>query len=178
MNNKNIAPEKKREKRRANSADVMIVLLFVLAVAGMVLRFGFLERIEQRAVSTEATVSVLIEGISKSSADLIKEGDMLRFSDSGEEIGVISTPVIESSELIFYTDNGEIMVVPSVVEIDNAEADDKVNVRLQITVKGEMTESGFMLNSKVYIAPNKTLYAETDALATSMTVVNISVVEQ
>ena len=171
------AKKNKADKKSTNVADVMIVLLCILAIAGMVLRFGFLEKIEQRAHDTEATVSVLIEDISKSSADMLCDGDVLRFSESGDEIGLIKSPNIKAAIYYFYTNDGQVVAKPSTDDVENAEGDVKVNVEMQLSVKGEMTEKGFMLNSTKYIAPNMTLYTETEGLSVSMTVMNIVISE-
>lgn len=157
--------------RRINSADIMIVLLFIVFVAGIILRFGLIEKVDKRAVDKTATVSFVIEGVSSSSVDFLSVGDEVAFSDGGMKIGQISS--IDSAEpsiVYYHSDDGSIISYPSV--------DGKVDIKGTITVKGSLTDEGFMLDGTTYISPNMTLWTNTSKISVSMLVTNIEVNEK
>jgi hypothetical protein len=52
-----------------------------------------------------------------------------------------------------------------------------VDIRAVLSVKGTMTESGFMLDGTTYVAPNMTLSLNTAKLSVVATVIDITIVE-
>ncbi len=156
--------------KRINAADIMMILLFVICIAGMVLRFGFMDKIEQRASDKQATVSFIIEGVSNTSAAYLEAGDIVYFSDGEMLIGdVASVNTPEPCTVYYHTDDGSIMSYPSV--------DGKVNISGTLSVKGSLTERGFLLDGTTYIAPNMNLWVKSQKISVSMLITNIEVTE-
>ena len=156
--------------KRINAADIMIVFLVIVFIAGMVLRFGVLDKIERRANDKSATVSFVIEGISATSAEYITVGDKMYISDGNVELGeVASVGLPEPSVVYYHSDDGSILSYSSV--------DGKVNISGSLTVKGSMTEQGFLLGGTSYIAPNMSLLVQSGKISVSILVTNIEVAE-
>ena len=63
--------------KRINAADITIILLVIVFIVGMVLRFGVMDKIENRATEKTATVSFIIEGVSAGNAGYITAGDKM-----------------------------------------------------------------------------------------------------
>ena len=155
---------------RINSVDIMVILLCIVCIAGMVFRFGMIENVELSATKHTVTVSYVIEGISDTSVEYLSQGDEVFFSDDKGKIGTLSsTPTSSPSIVYVYGDDGSIT--------QKASANGKVDVKGTFTAYGEMTDSGFMLNGTTYIAPNMTISIETQNIALSMLIVDISIVE-
>ena len=96
--------------RRINSADVMILFLFVACIAAMVMRFGLVERIEHRANAQNVNVSFLIEGVSGTSAQYLHIGDEVYLADNDMKAGRISgVSATEPSVVYVYADDGSIL---------------------------------------------------------------------
>lgn len=156
--------------RRINSADVMIVLLFIVCIVGMVLRFGLMEKIEQRAADQTVTVSFVIEGVSSTSADYISVGDEVYFSENDAKVGkIVSINDPEPSVIYYHGEEGSIVSYQSV--------DGKINLKGSMTMKGSMTDAGFMLDGTTYIAPNMTLWVKTQNITVSMLVTSVEVAQ-
>lgn len=156
--------------KRINAADITIILLVILFIVGMVLRFGVMDKIENRATEKTATVSFLIEGVSAGNAGYITAGDKMYISDSGMEMGVVaSVAEPEPSTVYYHTDDGKIISYPSV--------DGKINIRGTMTVKGSLDEQGFFLGGTNYVAPNMSLYVHSEKISVNMLITNIEVTE-
>ena len=152
--------------RRINSADVMILLLFVACIAAMVMRFGLVERIEHRANAQNVNVSFLIEGVSGTSAQYLHIGDEVYLADNDMKAGRISgVSAAEPSVVYVYADDGSILQKQAV--------DGRVDIRGTLTMSGTLTESGFMLDGTTYIAPNMTLQIKTQYISVSMLITDI-----
>ena len=159
-----------KARARMNSADLMILMLCIVCIAGMVLRFGVIEKIENEANAQAATVTVLIEGVSSSNKDYLVLGDDIYFSDSAKKFGSVSSIFsVAPSPVYEYGDDGSIEQMNSV--------NGRVDIRAVLSAKGIMTESGFLLDGTTYVAPNMTLSLNTSKLSVVATVIDISVVD-
>lgn len=170
MSRKNKTKVERATGRRINSADVMIILLFVVCIVGMVLRFGLMEKIEQRAADQTVTVNFVIEGVSSSSAEYIGAGDDVFFSEGEAYVGrVASVNAPEPSTVYYHGEDGSVVSYNSV--------DGKIDIKGSMTMKGSMTDAGFMLDGTTYIAPNMTLWVKTQNITVSMLVTSIEVTQ-
>ena len=159
-----------RSRTRMNSADLMILLLCIICVAGMVLRFGVIEKIENEATAQTATVTVLIEGISSTNRDYLVLGEDIYFTDSDRKFGSVSSILsVAPSPVYEYSDDGNIEQMNSV--------NGRVDIRAVLSAKGTMTEAGFLLDGTTYVAPNMTLSLNTAKLSVVATVIDINIVE-
>ncbi len=156
--------------KRINAVDIMIVLLFIVCIAGMVLRFGLMDKIEHRASDKTATVSFVIEGVSSSSVDFITVGDKMYMIDGESLVGEISGVEPATPSTVYYhTDDGKVLSYSSV--------DGKVNISGKMTVKGSLSERGFLLDGTTYIAPNMNLWVKSQKISVNMLITNIEVIE-
>ncbi len=171
MKEKNTAPKtEKKAPARMNSADLMILMLCIVCIVGMVLRFGVLEKIENEANADAAAVTVLIEGVSSTSKDLLALRDNVYIGDGSPITGSVSSILsVAPSPVYEYGDDGSITQMNSV--------NGKVDIRAVLSVNGRMSESGFLLEGTTYIAPNMTLSLKTEKLSVIATVIDVTVME-
>ena len=166
---RNTPQTEKKKRARLNSADLMIFLLCVLCIAGMVLRFVVIDKIEKDASSQSATVTMMIEGVSETSREYLSESAQVYLEDGTTVFGTVSTVSSTPSPVYVYEDDGTITRMDSV--------NGRVDIKVELSVSGAMTESGFMLGGTTYIAPNMTLPVKTSMLTVSGTILDISVAQ-
>ena len=157
-------------RARLNSADLMILMLCIVCIAGMVLRFGMIEKIEKEANAQAATVTVLIEGVSSTSRDYLVLGDDVFFGKNLEKFGSVSSILsVAPSPVYVHGDDGSITQMNSV--------NGRVDIRAVLSVNGTMTESGFLLGGTTYIAPNMILSLKNEKLSVNATIIDVKIVE-
>lgn len=157
-----------QKSNKINSADIMVILLVLVFIVGMVFRFGVIQKIDTDSKKQSATVSFVVEDISSSSAGFFHVGDMVYFASDMKTIGTISEvsePV--ASQRYIYTDDGNIVLTEA--------TDGKVDIRANMTVLGEKTERGFMLDGTTYIAPNMSIEIKTKHISVTLLITNIEI---
>ena len=166
---RNTPATEKKKRARLNSADIMIFLLCVVCIAGLVLRFVVLDKIESNASAQSATVTMLIEGVSDTSREYLSESARMYLEDGTTLLGTVRTVSATPSPVYIYEDDGSITRMDSV--------NGKVDIRIELDVSGVNSESGFMLGGTVYIAPNMSLPVKTSTLAVTGLITDITVSE-
>ena len=159
----------KKKRARFNSADVMIFLLCVLCIAGMVFRFVLIDKIENDAASQSAAVTVLIEGVSETSRQYLTDGTTVYLEDGTTVLGTVSAVTATPSPVYIYEDDGTITKMDSV--------DGRIDIKVQISALGSLTEQGFMLGGTRYIVPNMTLPVKTSMLDVSVLIMDVSIAQ-
>ncbi len=169
MRERKNAPAVEKKRARLNSADLMIFLLCVLCIAGMVFRFVVVDKIEKDAAAQSATVTMLIEGVSETSREYFSDSAEFYLEDGTTVLGTVSTVSSSPSPVYIYEEDGTITKMDSV--------NGRVDIKVELSVSGVMSESGFMLGGTTYIAPNMTLPIKTSMLSVSALIMDIKIIE-
>jgi len=164
MNNKeNI----KRSKVKIAAVDVLIVLLLILCLAGVCVRIAVGENgLFSGEEKGSYIVSYVIEGEKDEYSSYFSEGCEF-YLENGDRFGALSgNATFTPAKIIGENSRGEAVI---------SYADDgTVDITGTFLVRGTMTESGFLLNSNTYIAPNMTVTVRSSDITSNITVTDIT----
>jgi len=149
----------------------MIAILLLLCIVGIIVRIALGDSgLFQQGQKGEYIVSYVIKGESDEYKPYFTEGREF-FLDSGERFGTLNSDALLNPSQI-YTENaeGQYVITPA--------PDGTVDFKGTALVSGIMTDSGFLLNSGTYIAPNMTLTVSNSDITVELTVTDITVKAQ
>lgn len=156
-----------KNKKRFAAVDILIAILLLLCIAGIGVRIFIGEgNLFHKGDAGEYVVSYLIFGEADDYSSLFSEGCEF-YLENGTLLGTLTgnaafTPALLSSE----NSRGEYVATYA--------TDGTVDIRGTMIVKGSMTESGFVLNSKTYISPNMTLTVSSSDITVDMLITDIA----
>lgn len=164
--NENIQPSQKKIKKfKPNIIDFLIVIIFIGAVVGIVLRTGVVEQVTINNNLETARVSFMISNISETSGNYFSNGDSF-YSDTHKcNFGVLEGFSIMPAEAYILNENGILIKTNSI--------NHRVDVRGTMLCEGVFTEDGFFLAGSNYIAPNTGVAVKSANIIVSLTVMNI-----
>ena len=163
MNNK----DEIKTKKKIAAVDILIVMLVLLCIAGIVIRIAVGESsLFSKDNRGEYTVSYVITGEQDENSAFFAEGKQF-FLESGEAFGTLTgspafTPAVISSE----NSRGEY--------VQSYSSDGTVDIRGTATVIGTMTDTGFLLNSNTYIAPNMSITVSSSDITVKLLITDIT----
>lgn len=145
-------------RKKLNALDIFIILAVIMCITAVGIRIYMGDKGDipgKASVEIEDyIVSFLVLNIRETSADSFVDGDTFIVPPNGEVFGkLINTPSFTPAEMYIENDEGQYILTYSTQEGDDA----RIDVRGTFLVSGSMTEEGFLLNGKTYIAPNKTI---------------------
>ncbi|MBQ2730073.1 MAG: hypothetical protein IJF69_04800 [Clostridia bacterium] len=156
-----------KTKKKIAAIDVLIVLLLLFCIAGIGVRIavgdsGMFAK-ENRG---EYVVSYVIEGEEDQYSSFFSEGSAF-YLENGEMFGTLT---------------GNATFTPAAVRSENSRgeyvhgyaSDGTVDIKGTAIVKGTMTETGFLLNSNTYIAPNMTLTVSSSDITVKLLITDIT----
>jgi len=148
----------------------MLIILLALCVAGIGIRIAMGENALLFSSGTgRYTVSYTVIATSDENSGYFAEGGEF-FFDSGEPFGTLTGNVtLTPSEIVTKTAAGDYIV--SYAE------DGTVDIKGAATVTGTMTDSGFLINSNTYIAPNMTIKVASTSISVEMLITDITPVQ-
>ncbi len=163
----------KTKKAKFNAIDGIIILLVLACIASLAYKAFVIGEIENGTGLSEYRVYFKIDDIKSTSADYFLAGDIVRVKSSEKVMGVLDGIVQHIPAVGAYNENGEEIFYP---DLNNSTIYDETRYSLvgYITVKGEMTESGFLLNGESYIAPNSIIEIVTDKVESSIRIISIN----
>lgn len=150
------------DRPRFNIADVVIIIMFLLAIAGIALRaYGvFAEEDDMQSV----TIEFAINNISEENVELYK-GDNLFLVSDDSKVGYLLEVNTEAATAYAYNENGELV---------KATVPGKVSVTGKMVLDGKMTEKGFYLSGKTLLTETKDISLYTSSREAVFTIVKIS----
>lgn len=150
------------DRPRFNIADVIIIIISLLVIAGIGLRaYGiFAEEDDMQSV----TIEFAINNISEGSSDL-KKGDNLFLVSDNSKVGYILDVKTEAATTYAYDENGELV---------KATVPGKVTVKGKMVLDGKMTEKGFYLSGKTLLTETKEISLYTAEREAVFTIVKIA----
>lgn len=150
---------------RLNIFDIVVIALIICCIILVLLKF-----IPQNMSSDMTEKSnkfsyvVRIEGISKTSEDMIKVGDELFDKVSNSNIGNITEIKVEPSKVLFQDTDGT---------ISRIEMPTKIDVELTVEAEGKTTNGEYIANGLIRILVGQTKQIKTKYWMASGVITNI-----
>ncbi len=162
-----------KNKGRFNVIDIFLILLALLCVFSIAYRAL---NVDARIKSTELKeyrVYFKVDDIRSSSLPYFVAGDTVRIKQNNKTFGKLDGIVQYVPAVGAYNENGGEVFYPN-IEKPTLYNDTRYSVVGYITVKGEMTSSGFSLNGEQYISSNSTLEIVTERIQTTIRIISIT----
>ncbi len=175
MNNAENKSSKKIKKPHFNVIDTMIVILLVVAVAGIYFRYNISDIIGKNKNLEEYAVSFSIKNMRYTTPNYINVGDKVYFAGSGDLFGELISES-ENKGVLNITPASEFFVDSSgnVVEAFYPNDESRINAKGRMLCKGIYTsDGGFCVDGTTYIARGKTVDVYTELVTVTITVTDI-----
>ena len=175
--------EKRKNAKRFNTVDVIIVLLLALCLAGIALRFVVIRSTPAESTSTESEfkkyyVSYMIRDERWSMVDYLDKGTEFRFYDTNKVFGKTTSNVKATNALKrYYNDKGEYVSVYNMAEEESVA---RCDISGSFVVQGKYTEEGVFVikdSENAPLALNKAVQLRSDEMIVGFTVIDISPAE-
>jgi len=158
-----------KKKLRMNILDVIIILTVIALVGGITLRFNLVDRLGLSGNNDEVNIRFLIQEVSPSSVEALKEGDIFYWDANSMEIGeLLQKEDPMSATVVVENGRGEL------VSALNPKYRD---VRGTIRAKGKITDEGFMLDGTQFLSAGKYLNVSSKNIKVTILITDISAVE-
>lgn len=151
-------------KGRFNIIDFLIIVAIIGCISGVFLRYDIAAKIGLNRNKDEVEISFIVVRLREGSTEALMEGDTIYWKQNGMEIGKLISKEVTPAVHYILDEN---------YEFQKRYNDYRYDVRGVISAKGNMTESGFMLNGTQFIAPGKELMIESKNISTTITVTNV-----
>lgn len=163
------------KKYKPNIIDFLIVILFLGAVIGLVLRMGVVEKITLNTNEQQARISFLVEDISSSSYKFFKSGDDFYSKNHGCYVGKLESAGSMPAEKLVPSLSGDMIASssPAMNKEDPNSDSYRVDVRGNILGSGVFSDEGFLLNGITYIAPGSEFVMESTSLTVNVIITDI-----
>lgn len=152
---------KKESQKRIGALDVVVLVLLLAVVCVGIFRF-----VKEKSVGKleDFTVSIQVTDVSPEHSDYADDADY--YLKSGEHFGKTeSAPLFSPSFTYGENERGSY--------VKNYAGDGTVDFKAEVAASGVMTDSGFMLNGKTYLAPNMSVEITTGYVTYTATVTGI-----
>lgn len=163
---------KDNKKGKFNAIDALIILLLIVCIGSVLFRVFDLNEQTVDAQLREYKVQVKIDSLSTAAIPYLQKGDVIRLKDSNEVIGTFEGLKQVVAAVGAYNDEGEKVFYPEISE-STIYDDSRCLVSCLITVMGERTENGLLLNGDTYITSNSELVIITENIETVVRIVSI-----
>lgn len=158
--------EKIKKGKRITAVDIMIALLLILCIVGLGIRIAYGDTgIFQKNEQKEYVVSYVVSGISEKYYKHFAEGSEFSL-ENGETLGTLLTDA--------YISRAEALGEGEAAEGETAADSDLRDFRGTILVNGSKTDSGFLLNSRTYLAPNMTITVASPDITVELLITDIA----
>ena len=160
------------KKSRFNAIDGVIILLVILCLVAIAYKAIAFDENSVNSNLKEYRIHFKVDDISSSSYDYFVKGDTLRIKSSGRVLGKLEGINQHLPAVGAYNENGGKVLYPS-IENPTIYNDTRYSLSGYVTVKGEMTENGFLLNGDYYIASNTSVYVISEHIETEIRIIDI-----
>ena len=141
------------------AADLFLWLLLLLCIAGIVIRI-------MKGESGEYLISYVVTDVRSEYSDHFSEGSRYYLED-GTLFGVLSKDAVFTPTREFLeNENGEYVA--------SYNSSGRVDVKGTAKAQGIMTDKGFMLEDRVYVAANMRLTVHSDEMSAEILIMDIS----
>lgn len=162
-----------QNKPKFNAIDAVVIILIIACIAGVLYNAFFGNGYKNDPNLEEYRIYFKIDDIKSTSADYFVPGDTVVIKSSGKTLGMLDEIVQRIPAVGAYNANGGEVLYPNV---ENATIYDATRYLLvgSISVRGIMTETGFLLNGESYIAPNSEFTICTKFIEANIRIISIS----
>lgn len=176
-----------KAKKKLNIVDILIIVLLLIAVAGIAARMLLIENTPDPMTlpdieEQEYTVSYIVRNQRESVADYLTDGNYFRFSVSNKPFGTVLGDPITTNAEVYYTDvDGN-----HVKTINNPDKGEdgydlshlkRFDITGQFTVKGKLTaDSGVLVITGAEtetVALNKSVTLRSDLMTITLYITSI-----
>lgn len=158
-------------KGKFNVIDALIILLVAACIIGVVYRA--VDGSATVNAYNEYTLNIEIEDIRGSSLNYFVENDSVRLASTNEYIGIFNSISSDFPAIGAYNENGEYLFYPE-LEGDTIYNEERRMATGHITVRGTLTEGGFLLNGTHYITLNSELDIVTEHVMARVKIIGIN----
>jgi hypothetical protein len=156
---------------KLNTVDVFIIALIAICIFSIVLRSFFVKNENDYEKYDEFLISFKTDEIRSSSVEYFCEGDLVQIKRTGKDIGRLLGGISGTPAIGEYTENGAVFYPDT--DSGDVHGATRYNVHGTILARGEMTNSGLLLESGIYIHPNSEFYIITEHVETRIKVTAI-----
>ena len=164
--------DNENKKSRFNAIDGVIILLVLLCLVAIAYKAITYNDHAVNADLKEYRVHFKVDNISSSSYDYFVKGDTMRIKSTNRAFGTLEGINQHVPAVGAYNENGGKVLYP-LLENLGIYNDTRYSLSGYITVRGEMTEYGFLLNGDTYIASNSTLDIISEHIETTIRIIDI-----
>ena len=164
--------DNENKKSRFNAIDGVIILLVLLCLVAIAYKAITYNDHAVNADLKEYRVHFKVDNISSSSYDYFVKGDTMRIKSTNRAFGTLEGINQHVPAVGTYNENGGKVLYP-LLENLGIYNDTRYSLSGYITVRGEMTEYGFLLNGDTYIASNSTLDIISEHIETTIRIIDI-----
>jgi hypothetical protein len=163
-----------KNKIKFNIIDFIIILLVVACVGGIYVRYNLLDKIGVNAQLKNYEITFIAKDLRYSSLNAFEKDANVRDRVTGNKIGIFKEIETTSPASVYVTKSDG--AIEKLYYPENT----KIDVKGKIIVRGIMSDNGFLLEGKNYIATGTTLKISTEKLDIDIVVeaLNISVEQQ
>ena len=159
------AKRRKSGKLRFNIIDFLIIVIVLGCMAGVVIRYNIIDRIVLDTKRDEVKISFMVSGMTPQIANAIVDGEEFYVVGTSYTLGKLNEHNITNARIVEANDSG----LP-VESFDDTLRD----VRGSFTSYGVHNDDGFFLGGTMFLAPGKTLTAESKSVRFSLIITEIS----
>lgn len=173
---KTVNETSKKRSPRFSVLDAVIILLVIVAVAGVYFRYNIIGFISGAQNLEDYAISYSIKDIRYTTPNYINVGDEVYFADDGEHFGTLinasenmgALSITPSSEY-FTTSNAE------VVEVFYPDSQSRVDATGRLNCRGRYSdEGGFLVNGSTYLASGQYVNIRTEYVTVTIRIEDIS----
>lgn len=161
------------KKGKFNAIDAFIIFLVIVCLISIVYRAITVDSDAVNASLKEYRIYFKIDDIRSSSLPYFVTGDTIRLKTNNSTLGVLDGIVQHVPAVGAYNENGGEVLYPE-LEKHTIYNDTRYSLVGYITVRGEMTEQGFLLNGGTYISSNSVLSVVSEHIETNIRIISIS----
>ena len=143
--------------KKLNVVDVFIILVVFLSLLGIGARIGTQAYLNNKN-NSDFEISIKISSVDESKKNAIHVGDIVKFAENGDEIGMIQS--ISFFEVAASTPTSE-------------QTEKKYDVLVSMIVRGKMSDQGFLLEGAMPVYAGTTFNITSDGYNGEVVVVDI-----
>ena len=164
--------DNENKKSRFNAIDGVIILLALLCLVAIAYKVITFNDNTINADLKEYRVHFKVDSISSSAYDYFVKGDTMRIKSTNRVFGTLEGINQHLPAVGAYNENGGKVLYPTVDKL-TIYNDTRYSLSGYVTVRGEMTEYGFLLNGDTYISSNSTLDIISEHIETTIRIIDI-----
>ncbi len=172
--------KKERRAPRFGVLDGVIILLIIVAVAGVYFRYSIIDFVSGARNLNDYTISYSIEDIRYSTPDFIDVGDEVYFANDGKKFGTL-VAVSENSGALSITPASEYFTNSKgeIVEILYPDNQSRVDAKGKLSCTGRYSEDGrFLVDGSTHIASGQLVNVKTEYVTVTIRIDKIAPTEE